>query len=238
MSKNKLEKFAEMEQFDIVLQPSIKGLILDDDELKGNWHKQIFKNDNPIVVEVGCGKGEYTVGLAEKYSDKNFIGIDIKGARIWRGAKTAIEKGLKNVFFLRTKVDFITRFFANNEVSEIWIPHPDPQPKKARKRLTSPQFLTLYQQIIVQNGIVHLKTDNAFLYYYTSDLLKANNIELIESYNDIHSASLDNEITQIKTFYENMFLNEGSKITYLSFRLDKNKTIVAPPSKDIANYKY
>lgn len=238
MSKGKLKKFEEMETFKNVLQPSMKGLVTQDHKLKGKWSSEIFKNNNPIILEIGCGKGEYSVGLAEKYPKKNFIGIDIKGARIWRGAKTAIEKNLKNVFFLRSKIDFLDKFFAENEVSEIWIPHPDPQPKKTRKRLTSDYFLSLYQKVIVDNALIHLKTDSAKLYNYTLDLLDENNIKPIKKYNDIHSANLNNEINNIKTFYENMFLQEGQKITYLSFRLNKNKTIIAPSKKEVENYKY
>jgi len=238
MSKGKLDKFEEMKTFKNVLQPSMKGLVLQDNILKGKWNSEIFKNDNPIVLEVGCGKGEYSVGLAEKYPNKNFIGIDIKGARIWRGAKTAIEKNLNNVFFLRSKVDFLDKFFTQDEVSEIWIPHPDPQPKKPRKRLTSAYFLTLYQKITINNALIHLKTDSANLFRYTLDLLYDNEVELIESYADIHSAGLYNEITNIRTFYETMFLQSGTKITYTSFRLNKNKTIVAPTERKVENYKY
>ncbi|MBN2662077.1 MAG: tRNA (guanosine(46)-N7)-methyltransferase TrmB [Bacteroidales bacterium] len=238
MSKDKLKKFEEVQTFKNVLQPSMKGLVKQNDNLRGKWNSEIFKNNNPIVLEVGCGKGEYSVGLAEKYPNKNFIGIDIKGARIWRGAKTALEKNLKNVFFLRSKIDFLDKFFAENEVSEIWIPHPDPQPKKPNKRLTSKFFLTIYQAITINNALIHLKTDSEKLYKYTLDLLKENNIKTIKTYNNIHSTNLNNEITKIKTYYENMFLQEGQKITYLSFRLNKNKTIVAPSKKEVENYKY
>ncbi len=238
MGKNKLAKFTEMQHFDNVMQPSMKGLIETDNQLKGKWHKEIFGNENPIVLELGCGKGEYTVGLAKRYPEKNFIGVDIKGARIWRGAKTAVEEGLKNVFFLRSKIDFIDKFFAENEVSEIWIPHPDPQPKKPNKRLTSPYFIALYQKMCKDDSIINLKTDSAELYIYTLDLLNANEVETIENFDDIHSAGIKNEITEIQTFYEKMFLDEGSKITFLSFRLDKNKQFVAPKDKQLKNYKY
>jgi len=238
MSKNKLQKFAEMKTFHNVLQPPVKGLIQEDYFLKGLWNEKVFENNNPIVLELGCGKGEYTVGLAQRYPDKNFIGVDIKGARIWKGAKTAIELGLKNVYFLRTKVDFIDKFFAEDEISEIWIPHPDPQPKKPRKRLTSSHFLKLYQKIIKNDAIIHLKTDNYNLHIYTRDLLAANGIEPIESYEDIYAENLNNEITEIKTFYEKMFLSEGTKITYVSFRLDKRTNILQPPKRQVQGYKY
>ena len=238
MSKGKHQKFLEMEHFSNVLQPPSKGLITQDHYLKGKWNKEIFDNNNPIVLEIGCGKGEYSVGLAQRYPHKNFIGIDIKGARIWRGAKTALENNLNNVFFLRTKVDFIQSFFAADEVSEIWIPHPDPQPKKVNKRLSSAYFLSAYQKIIRNNALIHLKTDSFLLYQYTKDLLLANKIDIVEAFDDIHSADIDNEITQIRTFYEQMFLNEGTKITYLSFRLDKKLNIVDAPFKEIDRYKY
>lgn len=238
MAKGKLEKFEEMKSFKNVLQPKMEGLLTTDHELKGKWNSDVFKNNNPIVIEVGCGKGEYSVGLSEKYPEKNFIGIDIKGARIWRGAKTALEKKLDNVFFLRSKIDFLDRFFAETEISEIWIPHPDPQPKKARKRLSSDHFLTLYQKFTKNNAIIHLKTDNFNLHKYTAHLLEDNNIEPIEIYTDIHAAELNNEITNIRTFYESMYLDVGTKITYLSFRLNKYKTILPPSDREVENYKY
>ncbi|MEA3452503.1 MAG: tRNA (guanosine(46)-N7)-methyltransferase TrmB [Bacteroidota bacterium] len=238
MSKNKQQKFTEMAQFKNVLQPPIKGLLTKDYKYKGKWNEEIFKNSNPIVLEIGCGKGEYSVGLAQKYPNKNFLGIDIKGARIWKGAKRAIELNLKNVFFLRTKIDFLVRFFENEEISEIWIPHPDPQPKKPKKRLSSAHFLSIYQNIIKNNALIHLKTDSHLLHYYTLDMLKANNIETIEEYNDIYDANLENEITQIQTFYEQMFLKESSKITYLNFRLNKTLRLINPPTKEIVEYKY
>ena len=238
MSKNKLTKFKEMEAFPNVVQPGVKGMMRYDSEYKGKWNSVFFKKNNPIVLELGCGKGEYTVGLAERYPGKNFIGIDIKGARIWKGAKYALENNLKNVAFLRTRIDFIDYFFDNNEVSEIWIPHPDPQKKKPNKRLTSPFFLTKYQKIIKDNAIIHLKTDSFNLYQYTLDVINANSLELIEYYEDIYGAKLNNEVTQIKTFYEQMFLEEGSKITYIKFRLVKNRNLKIPPLREIPGYKY
>ncbi len=237
MSKNKLKKFAETKEFYNVIQPKIKGLLKNDHKLKGNWNK-LFKNNNPIIIELGCGKGEYTVGLAQNNKNFNFIGIDIKGARIWRGAKTAIEKILKNVLFLRTKIDFIDKFFEKNEISEIWIPHPDPQPKKPRKRLTSDFFLTLYQKITIDNAKIHLKTDNSELFYFTLNLVEKNNFKIIEKHENIHKKNLKNPISEIKTFYEKKFLHKGAKISYLCFRLDNNKKIQKPVKKTSTNYKY
>lgn len=238
MSKNKLTKFKEMESFPNVIQPHIKDVLWKDYYLKGRWNKDIFKNNNPIVLELGCGKGEYSIGLALRYPEKNFIGIDIKGARIWKGAKYALEKNITNVRFLRTRIDFIQNFFAENEVSEIWIPHPDPQRKKPNKRLTSAYFLSLYQSFVIDKAFINLKTDSYNLFQYTLKVAETNSLEIVESYEDIHSANLENEITQIRTFYEQMFLEEGSKITFLKFRLDKNKKLQNPPKIEIIGYKY
>lgn len=238
MSKNKLAKFKEMESFPNVIQQPIDESIWQDHYLKGKWNKEIFKNENSIVLELGCGKGEYSIGLAQKYPEKNFIGIDIKGARIWKGAKYVIENNLTNVCFLRTRIDFIQNFFAENEVSEIWIPHPDPQKKKPNKRLTSAYFLSLYQKFITDNALINLKTDSYNLFQYTLKVAETNSLEIVESYEDIHSANIENEITQIRTFYEQMFLKEGVKITFLKFRLDKNKKLQNPPKIEITGYKY
>ena len=167
MGKNKLRKFKDMETIDFVFQYPFAVLKEQGFPLKGNWHKDFFNNDNPIVLELGCGKGEYAVGLARKFPDKNFIGIDIKGARMWTGASQARNEGLKNVAFLRTNIELLPNFFAAGEVAEIWITFPDPQMKKVRKRLTGTRFLDLYREVLKDNGIVHLKTDSPFLYTYT-----------------------------------------------------------------------
>ncbi len=225
MSKKKLQKFAEIETFKHVFQYNPRGLP-DVFEMRGKWNQEFFGNDNPIVLELGCGKGEYSVALAEENPNKNYIGVDIKGARIWRGAKTVSERGIRNVAFLRTKIDNIVSFFAPDEVSEIWIPFPDPQPKKARKRLVSSAFLSRYQQIMKNNGIVHLKTDNLALHEYALALLKQNEIEVIESYGDVYGSNLDSPVTHVQTFYEKMFLAQNMKITYLAFHLDKRMDIL------------
>ena len=176
MGKNKLKKFAEMETFDNVFQYPFAVVERDGFPLKGRWKSDFFKNDNPIVLELGCGKGEYAVGLARRFPEKNYIGVDIKGARMWTGAKSAVKEGISNVAFLRTNIELITRFFEPGEVSEIWITFPDPQMKKVRKRLTSSRFLELYRESLVADGIVHLKSDSPFLYTYTDALVKLNNM--------------------------------------------------------------
>lgn len=223
MGKDKLKRFGEMETFDNVFQPEL-GDINEDSELKGKW-SEYFGNDNPIVLELGCGKGEYTVGMARKYPNKNFIGIDIKGARIWRGAKTAIEEGLSNVAFLRTKVDFIERFFAENEVSEIWLTFSDPQPKRPRKRLTSPLFIGRYKNVLKPNSTINLKCDSDLLYEYTLEQIEENNYPVEENSNDVYGelmlrADQDlQELMNIRTFYEQRWINEGKTIKYCRFRI-------------------
>ena len=222
MGKDKLKRFSEIKTFDNVLQPNVTHDI--DHPIKGKWHDK-FNNKQPITLELGCGRGEYTVGLAQKFPKKNFIGIDIKGARLWRGAKTAKENNLNNVKFLRTKVDFINHFFSKNEVNEIWLTFSDPQPKKPRKRLTSPLFIERYQNILSKDGIIHLKTDSDLLYEYTIEQIKENNYSTIDNISDIYNDfdCLDKEIQNvlgIKTFYEEKWLEEGKKIKYVSFRIN------------------
>ncbi|MBO4244273.1 MAG: tRNA (guanosine(46)-N7)-methyltransferase TrmB [Bacteroidales bacterium] len=229
MSKNKLAKFAEMEEFKNVVQPEDISYSSTPYILKGKWSSEFFKNQNPLILELGCGKGEYTVGLAQINHDKNYIGVDIKGARIWRGAKTAIEQGLDNVGFLRTKIDMINNYFGEDEVSEIWVTFADPQPKKQNKRLTSAFFLNLYRRICKDGARIHLKTDSRLLHYYTRELLKANGIEPITATDDLYASDNIDPVLQIKTFYEQGFLSEGKKITYLSFYLAKDKPVVEIP---------
>ena len=174
MGKNKLKKFDDLQGYPHVFQYPFSALQEKGFEMQGKWGKQFFKNENPIVLELGCGKGEYAVGLAKRYPQKNFIGIDIKGARMWSGAKQALEEGINNVAFLRTNIELIDRFFAKGEVSEIWITFPDPQMKKVRKRLTSTRFMQLYQNILSPEGLIHLKSDSPFMYTYTCEMVKAN----------------------------------------------------------------
>ena len=228
MGKNKLRKFKDMESMECVFQYPFGILKESGFPLKGQWNKQYFNNDNPIVLELGCGKGEYAVGLAQKFPDKNFIGIDIKGARMWTGAGQAIRQGLKNVAFLRTNIELLPHFFAQNEVSEIWITFPDPQMKKVRKRLTSTRFLNLYREVLMPNGIVHLKTDSPFLYTYTHLLVELNKIAAIVDTDDLYHSSYVSDILEIKTFYEQQWLDRGLTIKYISFPLDHDTQLVEP----------
>ncbi len=231
MVKRKLARFSEMKTFKNVIQPSFNEVFECDYKLKGNWGKQFFKNNKPIVLELGCGKGEYSIGLAIKFPEKNFIGIDIKGARIWRGAKTAIDNNIANVGFIRTKIDFICSFFAKDEISEIWLTFSDPQPKKAHKRLTSSRFLSYYQKLMIDNGVINLKTDNTNLYNYTLDVVNTNNLEIVNNIYDIYSSENIDSILSIKTFYEQQFLKEEKCINYLKFKLKTNINLEEPEPK-------
>ncbi len=218
-SKNKLKRFRENESFDNVIQPS-REEVLKGFPLKGQW-SSFFKNKNPIVLELGCGKGEYSVALSEKYPDKNFIGVDIKGARFWRGAKTALENDFHNVAFLRTQIELIDHCFGKNEVSEIWITFPDPQIKykRTKHRLITKPFLEKYQQILESTGCVHLKTDSEFLHGYLLGLLHEGNHNIIFANHDIYnSSSPPKEATAIQTFYEKQYLDVKKAITYIKFR--------------------
>jgi len=223
MGKNKLRKFAEMEQIDFVLQYPYAVIEKEGFPYKGRWNKEFFHNDNPVILELGCGKGEYTVGLARRFPDKNFIGIDIKGARMWTGAKQAQNEGLKNVAFLRTNIELISHFFEAGEVSEIWITFPDPQMKKVRKRLTSTGFLNLYGGILSPRGVIHLKTDSPFLYTYTRLLAEHNALETVADTSDLyHCPDLtpqQSDLLGIRTFYEQQWLDRGLTIKYIAFRL-------------------
>lgn len=227
MGKNKLARWNELGTFHNVFQPEIGEVSGKDHPVKGTWKNQIFRNMNPVVLELGCGKGEYTIGLATRFPDNNFIGVDIKGARMWRGAKTANEKALPNVAFLRTRIEFINSFFAEDETDEIWITFPDPHPggSNANKRLTSPWFLNRYRLFLKDKGLIHLKTDNSELYNFTRKVLLQNNLEMVTSTDDLYAGNLSDDLLSIKTHYEKIFLNCGVKINYLSFRLDKEKIL-------------
>ena len=217
MSKNKLAKFAEIKVLPNVVEVSYAKLQEGPHHLRGNWKSQFFGNDHPIVLELGCGKGEYTVGLAENYPDKNFIGVDIKGSRIWTGAMSAHDKGLKNVAFVRTYVELLPSFFDADEVSEIWITFPDPQMKKYRKRLTSTILLSHYGKFLKPGGVVHLKTDSNFLFTYSCALVHLNGFTVGAETVDLYTSEYADDILGIKTYYEEQWLRRGIKIKYLNF---------------------
>jgi len=220
-SKNKLKRFRENETFSNVIQPERSLLEVDGFDLKGQWHSKHFKNDLPIILELGCGKGEYTLHLANENPKMNFIGIDIKGARFWRGAKTALEQNLTNIAFVRAQIELIDTLFSEGEVSEIWITFPDPQLKfkRTKHRLTHPHFLQKYKRILQANGKVHLKTDSEFLHGYTLGILHDPSYELLYSHHDIYNnPHAPKEATAIQTHYEKMFLEQHKSITYLQFR--------------------
>ncbi|NVO20589.1 MAG: tRNA (guanosine(46)-N7)-methyltransferase TrmB [Bacteroidetes bacterium] len=223
MAKRKLERFAENATFEHFFQPTWEEL-RDGFSLKGSWHKSFFKNDNPIIVELGCGKGEYTVDLGRRYPGKNYIGIDKKGARMWRGAKTSKEIVLPNVAFVRMRAESIAEVFAAAEIDEIWITFPEPQPNSPRtkKRFTSPQFIERYRKILKENGIIHLKTDNDLFYTYTLEVIKESNHKLLYSTDDLYNSPDDPEIKDVlpvQTHYEKIWLDKGLKIKYLRFQL-------------------
>lgn len=204
-----------------VLQPSFEEVFKGNYHLQGNWSKAFFKNNFPIVLELGCGKGEYTCNLAQKFPGRNFVGVDIKGSRMWKGAKFALNNMMSNVAFLRTRIEFIDACFGKGEVDEIWLTFPDPQLKERRKkkRLTSARFLNLYKNILAEDGIIHLKTDSTELYEYTLFIIKHNYLPLIKATEDLYGDGAADKILGIKTFYEKMFLEEGKMIKYLKFKL-------------------
>lgn len=221
-SKNKLKRFKENDTFANVFQPFREELVANNFKLKGKWNAEFFKNDNPIVLELGCGKGEYAVGLGAKFPDKNFIGIDLKGARFWRGAKTAIENGMDNIAFIRTQIELINYIFAENEVSEIWITFPDPQIKykRTKHRLTNAAFLEKYKTVLKPDGIMHLKTDSEFMHGYTLGLLHGAGHEVLyANHNVYHNEGSPKEVTEIQTFYENQYLEVDKAITYIQFKI-------------------
>jgi len=225
MAKNKLRRFSEMKEWSNCFEPTLDVLTPDHFPLKGNWNRDYFKNEHPIILELGCGKGEYTVGLANHFPDKNHIGVDIKGARIWVGAGEAIQNEMKNVAFLRAKIDFINHYFVKNEIDEIWLTFSDPQPMKPRKRLTSLDFIERYRQILKPGGIIHLKTDSDLLFESTLEEIATHKYSLLESTWDLYNEmnpDLDattKEILHIKTHYENLFVSKGSVIKYCKFKI-------------------
>ncbi len=246
MGKGKLQKFAEMRTLSNVYECPARDIeekdfrrlpLLKQEQFAGKWHT-VFGNSNPIVLELGCGKGEYTVGLARRYPEKNFIGVDIKGARMWTGAKQANEQGINNAAFLRTNIEMITQFFCEDEVSEIWLTFSDPQMKKPTKRLTHSGFLDRYRLILREDGLIHLKTDSRFLYTYTLELLRANSIVPLVATDDLYGTlAAGNETSagsrqlpdlDIRTYYEQMWLDRGLTIKYLRFSLPRGKALIEP----------
>ncbi|MCM1005531.1 MAG: tRNA (guanosine(46)-N7)-methyltransferase TrmB [Prevotella sp.] len=241
MGKNKLKKFAEMEQFPCVLQYTFARLQQEGFPLRGSWGKEFFGNDNPIVLELGCGKGEYTVELARRFPGKNFIGIDIKGARIYTGARRVNDEKIPNAAFLRAGIENLEAFFAPSEVSEIWITFPDPQMQHVRRRLTGARFLNSYTKVLAVAGKVHLKTDSPFLYTFTSRLLSHNALPTDFNTSDLYNnrpADLPDYVTDIQTFYEQQWLGRGKQIKFLSFSLPAGQELTNPDESDIERDDY
>lgn len=231
LGKDKLKRFSELETMERVFQPDFSEVFKNDFHLKGKWKPEVFGNEKPMVLELGCGAGEYTVGLARIYPQKNFMGLDIKGARIWKGAKIAHMDRLDNVVFLRTRIDFITSFFAKDEVDELWITFPDPQERRRRrkKRLTGDVFLNLYRQFLKDGGFINLKTDNFGLYSYTLELAKYNKLEIEWHTDDLYHTGRSDETVSIQTFYEAIFREEGKSINFIRFRLPSGRAIKELP---------
>ncbi len=232
---NKLERFRQNKSFNHFFEAEYHKIVNKDFELKGLWNKSFFKNNNEIIAEFGCGKGEYTYELAKKNPDKNYIGVDIKGARMWKGAKKSDEEKITNIAFLRTRIEFTPKCFGKNEIKEIWLTFPDPQlsPKKRiKKRLTSSRFLNYYRNFLQNNGIINLKTDDDTLYQYTKKVIELNKLETLIDTEDLYNSKYNNDILSIRTFYEQMWLDEGKKIKFLSFKQDISKEIIEPPVED------
>lgn len=226
MAKKKLQRFDENRTFPFFFESDYFALQKEQFSLKGKWKKEFFKNDHPLVLELGCGKGEYTVGLAQRFPGKNFIGIDIKGARMWRGAKTVSDNKMTNVAFLRTRIGLITEFFEKAEVDEIWITFPDPQPGcRANKRLTSPRFLQKYKHILSAEHIIHLKTDSDLLFEYTTEVVDTNGLKLIARSADINADFSEGALVEIMTFYESIWRAQGIPIKYISFSIPEDRIL-------------
>lgn len=242
MGKNKLKKFADMAEFKCVLQYPREELLRTGFPYSGKWNESIFSSSAPIILELGCGRGEYTVGLARNEQNRNFIGIDIKGARMWTGAREVEETGITNAAFLRCEIENIDHFFSPSEVEEIWITFPDPQMKKNRKRLTSSRFLHLYRKIMKPGGVINLKTDSPFLYEYTRRLVELNNFEVLANSADLYEETVENkrigDAKAIQTYYEQQWLARGKKIKFLSFRLPADGEVLEPTEDDIERDDY
>ncbi len=228
MGKGKLQKFADMASYPHVFEYPYSVADNVPFEMKGKWHESFFKNNNPIVLELGCGRGEYTVGLGKKFPDKNFIGIDIKGARMWTGATEALRDKMSNVAFVRTNIEIIDRFFATGEVSEIWLTFSDPQMKKATKRLTSTYFMERYRRFLMPDGVVHLKTDSQFMFAYTNYMIEENKLPVSVVTEDLYHSGMADDILSIKTYYEQQWLDRGLNIKYIKFQLPQEGVLCEP----------
>ena len=228
MGKNKLQKFADMESYPHVFQYPYALLENVPFDMKGHWHEKFFGNEHPLVLELGCGRAEYTVGLGRLCSDKNFIAVDIKGARMWTGATESLQEGMKNVAFLRTNIEIIDRFFDKDEVDEIWLTFPDPQMKSLTKRLTSTFFLERYRKFLKDGGLIHLKTDSPFLFSYTKALIEKNNLPLQVLTDDLYHTDLTDDTLNIKTYYEQQWLQRGIPTKYIRFCLPKTQNLIEP----------
>jgi len=228
MGKNKLQKFSEMAEFPHVFEYPFAVLQEQGCAIHGNWKQEVFKNNNPIVLELGCGRGEYTVGLGRLFPSKNFIGIDIKGARMWAGARESMEAGMTNVAFLRTHIELITHFFSRGEVDEIWLTFPDPQMKKANKRLTSTRFMQIYREILSDKGIIHLKTDSHFMFTYTCEMVKINHFPVLIQTDNLYNSGIADEILSIRTYYEQQWLERGIPTKYLRFICEPREQLIEP----------
>ncbi|MCM1369003.1 MAG: tRNA (guanosine(46)-N7)-methyltransferase TrmB [Candidatus Amulumruptor caecigallinarius] len=238
MSKNKLKKFADMESFSCVLQYPREALLAGGFPFRGKWKSDVFHSDGPITLELGCGRGEYTVALAQSLPDRLFVGVDIKGARMWTGASAVEKNNIPNARFLRCEIENIDNFFLPGEVDELWVTFPDPQMQKTRKRLTSTRFLSLYRKILRDNGVVNLKTDSPFLYEYTRRLVRLNGFEVLAETDDLYGSGLADEVSSIKTYYEQQWLSRGKKIKLISFRLPSGGDLAEPESDDIERDDY
>ncbi len=238
MGKNKLKKFADMDSFACALQYPREVLLSEGFPHKGKWNGAVFSANGPITLELGCGKGEYTVALAKANPERNYIGVDIKGARMWTGAKEVEELNIPNAAFLRTEIENIDKFFAEGEVDEIWITFPDPQMQKTRKRLTSTRFLEMYRRFLNPMGVINLKTDSPFLYEYTRRLALLNGFEILTDTADLYGSGMADPVSSIKTYYESQWLSRGKKIKLLSFRIPEGITLAEPPSDDIEKDDY
>jgi tRNA (guanine-N7-)-methyltransferase len=228
MGNGKLEKFADMANYQHVFEYPYSVADNVPFEMRGKWNESFFKNDNPIVLELGCGRGEYTVGLGRRFGNKNFIGVDIKGARMWTGATEALREGMTNVAFLRTNIEIIDRFFAPGEVSEIWLTFSDPQMKKATKRLTSTYFMERYRRFLKPDGLIHVKTDSNFMFTYTKYMIEENHLPVEFITEDLYGSGLDDDILGIKTYYEQQWLDRGLTIKYIKFRLPQEGELHEP----------